>query len=54
MVYTVAEDTNNMGRLRWVFELNFNTKIITNISSIILTNVPVKTYAMISVKLNRY
>ena len=42
------------GILRWVFELNFNEKIIASIFAIILTNVSVKTYTIISVKLHRH
>ena len=40
--------------LRWVFELNFNKKIIASIVAIILTNVSVKTYTIISVKLHKH
>ena len=44
----------NIGALRWVFELNFNKKIIASIFAIILTNVSAKTYTIISVKLHRH
>ena len=43
-----------LGALRWVLELNFNKKIIASIFAIILTNVSVETYTIISVKLHRH
>ena len=57
MQHCVSQSKNSNeepGALKWVFELNFNKKIIARIFAIILTNISVKTYIIISVNLHRH